>query len=104
LNHWLFALKFELMCLHLRHFVVVGIGSVGDLDFFKNMEALGMHAVSLYDKQDAGLWEFRGIARVHTFSAMMCWVACDRLAFIAKVLHLSDRVEFWTDHAGAVRL
>ena len=30
-----------------------------------------------------GPWEFRGAAAVHTFSAAMCWAACDRLAQIA---------------------
>ena len=27
-----------------------------------------------------GLWEFRGRADVHTYSSVMCWAACDRLA------------------------
>jgi hypothetical protein len=85
-----------------QYVVLLGIVSVGDVDFFKNMEALGMQAISLYDKADAGLWEFRGIARVHTFSAIMCWVACDKLAWISSVLSMPDRTLFWQEHAGAV--
>ena len=38
---------------------------------------------AMYDQPDAGLWELRGGARVHTFSSVMCWAACDRLARIA---------------------
>jgi GH15 family glucan-1,4-alpha-glucosidase len=33
----------------------------------------------------------------------MCWVACDRLARIARLLGLSDRVTYWTDAAGRIR-
>ena len=40
---------------------------------------------------DAGLWELRGTARVHTFSSVMCWAACDRLAKIAARLGLAER-------------
>ena len=47
------------------------------------LEALGERAVPLFDKPDAGIWEFRGTERRHTFSAAMCWAACDRLARIA---------------------
>ena len=39
---------------------------------------------------DAGLWELRGSAHVHTFSSVMCWVACDRLAKIARRLGLAE--------------
>ena len=35
---------------------------------------------------DAGPWEYRGRTGVHTYSAAMCWVACDRLGRIAAIL------------------
>src|SRR5699024_6124316 len=38
----------------------------GDVALFQRLEALGERAAQFYDKPDAGLWEFRGIARVHT--------------------------------------
>ena len=51
----------------------------GDADLFKRLEVLGETAVALYDKPDAGIWELRGIQRVHTFSSVMCWAGCDGL-------------------------
>src|SRR5687768_11450607 len=49
----------------------------GDVDLFNRLESLGAHAANLFDKPDAGLWELRGSERVHTFSSVMCWAACD---------------------------
>ena len=54
-----------------------------------------------YDQPDAGLWELRGSARVHTFSSVMCWAACDRLARIATRLGLAERAQAWRDDADA---
>jgi hypothetical protein len=43
---------------------------------------------------DAGLGAAHA-AHVHTYSAAMCWAACDRLANIATVLGLPKRADFW---------
>ena len=67
----------------------------GDEVLFRRLEPLGEQAVRCYDQPDAGLWELRGSARVHTFSAVMCWAACDRLARIAGRLGLAEREEHW---------
>ena len=53
---------------------------------FAVLEPLGERAAALYDQPDAGIWEFRGRKEPHTFSAAMCWAACDRLARIARRL------------------
>ncbi|MDB5772965.1 MAG: glycoside hydrolase family 15 protein [Burkholderia sp.] len=66
---------------------------------FADLERLGEQAVRNYNVPDAGLWELRGTKRVHTFSSIMCWAACDRLATIARRLSLTDRVSYWTEHA-----
>ena len=71
----------------------------GNVRIFERLEAIGEQAVLVYDQPDAGLWEFRSIAKVHTFSAVMCWVACDRLARIAARLGQAARVTHWRDHA-----
>lgn len=74
----------------------------GDEALFRRLETLGEHAIHCYDQPDAGLWELRGSARVHTFSAVMCWAACDRLALIAKRLGLVDRLEYWKEQASTI--
>jgi GH15 family glucan-1,4-alpha-glucosidase len=70
---------------------------------FERLEHAGSHALKLYDQPDAGMWELRYRARVHTSSSLMCWAACDRLAKIAGALDLPDRARFWADHAGKMR-
>ncbi|HUR90604.1 MAG TPA: glycoside hydrolase family 15 protein [Ramlibacter sp.] len=70
---------------------------------FTYLEAVGEQAFRIYDKPDAGMWELRTRARVHTSSALMSWVACDRLAKIAHVLKLPDRVAYWRGRAELIR-
>ena len=70
---------------------------------FKRLEAVGEQAVVTYDQPDAGMWELRTRARVHTSSALMCWAACDRLAKIAVVLKLPHRATYWADHASVMQ-
>ena len=70
---------------------------------FEQFEAVGERAYQVYNTPDAGIWEYRGRAAVHTSSAMMCWAACDRLARIADVLHLPLRADFWAALATEIR-
>ncbi|HUL48682.1 MAG TPA: glycoside hydrolase family 15 protein [Gemmatimonadales bacterium] len=67
---------------------------------FLHLEALGEHAARLFDQPDAGIWELRRHARVHTFSGVMCWAGCDRLARIAAHLGLADRARYWGGQAA----
>lgn len=66
---------------------------------FERLEELGRKAVTLFDTPDAGPWELRGVQSVHTFSAVMCWAAADRLAKIAAVLELPERNALWRREA-----
>ncbi|MGY0652295.1 glycoside hydrolase family 15 protein [Luteimonas sp. A537] len=75
----------------------------GDVDAFSRLEPLGEHAWALHDQPDAGIWEFRGRAEVHTYSSVMCWAACDRLARIAAHLGLAQRAVHWRGRADAMR-
>ena len=70
---------------------------------FERLEALGRWAERKYDQPDAGLWEYRGRQRVHTFSSMMCWAACDRLAKIATQLGETKRGAHWRKAADKIR-
>ncbi|MCB1990168.1 MAG: glycoside hydrolase family 15 protein, partial [Geminicoccaceae bacterium] len=70
---------------------------------FERLELLGDKAWALHDVPDAGLWEFRTKARVHTHSSVMCWAACDRLARIAARLELVEREIHWRGRADHIR-
>lgn len=74
----------------------------GDEALFHRLEPLGEQAIRCHDQPDAGLWELRGSARVHTFSAVMCWAACDRLAKIADQLGLIERGAYWLEQASQI--
>ncbi len=75
----------------------------GGAALFERLESLGKRAVASYDQPDAGLWELRGNSRVHTFSSVMCWAACDRLARIAAHLGLGPRARAWREDAERIR-
>lgn len=70
---------------------------------FVALEKVGDRAFDLFDQPDAGLWELRTRKHVHTYSAAMCWAACDRLARAAEALGLDDRARHWSDRAATVR-
>jgi GH15 family glucan-1,4-alpha-glucosidase len=79
---------------------MVGQGTPHD---FARLETLGAHAVRAYDQPDAGPWEYRGRAVTHTYSSVMCWAGCDRLAKIAIQIGSPDRAAYWSKHAAVIR-
>ena len=74
-----------------------------DAGDYARLEAVGERAYALHDQPDAGIWELRTRARVHTSSALMSWAACDRLAKIAPVVGRPERAAFWRARADSVR-
>ena len=74
----------------------------GDITLFQKLERLGEEAALRWDQPDAGIWEFRTRAEVHTQSSVMCWAACDRLARIAEKLELSERTLYWRSTADRI--
>ncbi|MCF3932227.1 glycoside hydrolase family 15 protein [Acuticoccus sp. M5D2P5] len=87
----------------------------GTMEDFRHLEVIGDRAYMLHNAPDAGIWELRTRARVHTSSSLMCWAALDRLAKIANQLGLSPKhwraranevhakicAEAWNEKAGA---
>lgn len=73
------------------------------VDDFERLEVIGERAFAMHDQPDAGLWELRTRARVHTSSSLMCWAACDRLAKIARQFDRQERALFWQDRADTIR-
>jgi len=74
----------------------------GDAALFHRLEPLGEKAIQVHDQPDAGLWELRGARRIHTFSAIMCWAACDRLSRIAARFGLAEREVYWKAQAELI--
>lgn len=75
----------------------------GSVEDFKSLERVGEYAWKYHDQPDAGLWELRTRQNVHTYSAAMCWAACDRLENAAAALGLEDRRIFWKERADLIR-
>jgi GH15 family glucan-1,4-alpha-glucosidase len=75
----------------------------GDAALFAMLEPLGTCAFTQALTPDAGIWEYRSRNNIHTHSAAMCWVACDRLARIAAKLGLAGRAAHWRESADQLR-
>jgi len=69
---------------------------------FERFELVGERAFDLHNAPDAGMWEYRTRARVHTSSTLMCWAACDRLSKIATKLGRADRAAYWAGKAAHI--
>ena len=80
-------------------FVDERLPRMGDESLFRRLESLGESALARAFEPDAGLWEYRTRSRPHTYSATLCWAACDRLAGIARRLNIADRAKYWTTNA-----
>lgn len=76
---------------------------IADERDFESLEQVGEMAWAMHDQPDAGLWEFRTRQEVHTYSAVMSWAACDRLAMAAEWLGREDRAAMWRGRADAIR-
>ncbi len=73
-----------------------------DRSLLERLEPLGQKALEVYARPDAGLWEYRSRERVHTFSSVICWAACDRLARIAERLGQPAKAQRWREHAAVI--
>jgi GH15 family glucan-1,4-alpha-glucosidase len=69
---------------------------------FTGLERIGEHAVQGFARPDAGPWELRGSEHVHTYSAVMCWAECDRLADIALRVGQDQASARWREHADSM--
>ncbi len=70
---------------------------------FLALEKVGERAWQFHEEPDAGLWELRTRQSVHTYSAAMCWAACDRLGNAALALGMAERAQFWRERAERIR-
>ena len=84
-------------------FVDERLPRMGDETLFRRLEPIGELAFDTALMPDAGIWEYRGRARVHTYSAALCWAACDRLGQIAANLRMPARARYWSRKANGLR-
>jgi GH15 family glucan-1,4-alpha-glucosidase len=84
-------------------FVDERLPRMGDEALFRRLEDVGEQALRTALLPDAGLWEYRGRKSIHTYSAALCWAACDRLGQIAAHLGIKDRARYWRRHAACLR-
>ncbi len=75
----------------------------GGKTLFKQLEIFGEKAATLWDKPDAGIWELRTRSEVHTFSSLMCWVACDRLQKISRQMQYPNRETYWLKKSEKIK-
>ena len=75
----------------------------GDAALFHQLEPLAAAAADAALTPDAGIWEYRGRERVHTFSAAMCWAAVDRMARVAARLGLDEQAGRLAARAAPIR-
>lgn len=74
----------------------------GTPEDFQRLEHMGELAFEKHNQPDAGMWELRTRARVHTSSSLMCWAACDRLSKIARHMGFTDRASYWQGRADTI--
>jgi len=74
-----------------------------DASDFAAFERMGERAWESFEQPDAGMWELRTRARVHTSSALMSWAACDRLAKIGQAVRRTDRTQVWSVRAAHIK-
>jgi len=60
-------------------------------------------AMKHWREPDRGIWEVRGEPRHFTSSKVMCWVACDRGARLARLREDHERAERWQAAADEIR-
>ena len=75
----------------------------GDASLYTMLESLGRTAVDHAFEPDAGIWEYRGRTRVHTYSATMCWAACARLSRLGRSIGLEANAATWRQTADRLR-
>jgi GH15 family glucan-1,4-alpha-glucosidase len=59
-------------------------------------------AVKHWREPDRGIWEVRGEPQHFTSSKVMCWVACDRGARLARLREDHERSERWQQEADLI--
>ena len=72
-------------------------------DMWELVKKIQANVMQEWRKPDKGIWEIRGEERHFVSSKVMCWVALDRGARIARMLGKYDCEKRWQQKAGLIR-
>jgi GH15 family glucan-1,4-alpha-glucosidase len=72
-------------------------------DWMPLVERMVRAAVDAFEVPDVGIWEYRGEARLHTFSRAMCWAAVHHGAAIAGHFDDHSSASGWQQLADRMR-
>jgi GH15 family glucan-1,4-alpha-glucosidase len=67
------------------------------------IERLVEAAIEHWPEPDRGIWEVRGVPRHFTSSKVMCWVACDRGARLARLREAHEHADRWQRKADEIK-
>jgi GH15 family glucan-1,4-alpha-glucosidase len=72
-------------------------------DHLPLVERLVREAIDQAPRPDTGIWEYRTMLKVHTFSRAMCWAAIERGAKLARRFGRADLADTWLAVAARER-
>jgi pentatricopeptide repeat protein len=84
------------------HFTFVPTGKVPD-QMWRIVKSIAEYLTLNWMKTDMGIWEMRNGRKRHTHSTVMCWMALNRAAGIAKATGHMEAAEKWEKTAALVR-
>jgi len=67
------------------------------------IRSLADYVVTVWQEEDAGIWEVRGGSRHFVYSKVMCWVALDRAVKLCECLGHDEERARWTSEAEAIK-
>jgi GH15 family glucan-1,4-alpha-glucosidase len=67
------------------------------------VESQAQGAIEAWQTPDQGIWEARGEPQHYVSSKLMCWVALDRAAKLARIRHEGKLAEVWSSTAEEIR-
>ena len=67
------------------------------------IKRLTQNAVDHWREPDRGIWEVRGETKHFVSSKVMCWVACDRGARLARVREDNEQADKWQEVAEEIK-
>ncbi len=70
---------------------------------FIDFRLLVEKSIELFNKPDAGIWEFRSEESVHTFSQVFCWGAADKGSQVAEHLGYKKLAKLWKSKADEMK-